>query len=62
MIPLRLLLFLPVAGLLQAGCASSDTSPSTGNVDASGNTISSTPWDKSESWENDGQLGAATGK
>jgi hypothetical protein len=62
MIRLPLLLFFLPTALLQVGCASSDTSPSTGNVDAGGNTISSTPWDKSESWENDGQLGAATGK
>jgi hypothetical protein len=61
MIRLRLLPFFLAATFIPTGCAS-DTSPSTGNVDAGGSTISGTPWDKSESWENDGQLGAATGK
>jgi hypothetical protein len=61
MIRLRLLSFFLAAAFIPTGCAS-DSSPSTGNVDASGNTISSTPWDQSESWENDGQLGTATGK
>ena len=61
MIRLRcLLLLLPVA-LFQVGCASSDTSPSAGNVDASGNTVSSVPWNKPESWETSGQLGNAMG-
>ena len=54
-----LLLLLPVA--LLAGCASSDTSTSAGNVDANGNTVSSVPWNKPESWETGGQLGNAIG-
>jgi PBP1b-binding outer membrane lipoprotein LpoB len=56
-----LLLLLPVA-LFQVGCTSSDTSPSAGNVDASGNTVSSVPWNKPESWETSGQLGNAMGQ
>jgi PBP1b-binding outer membrane lipoprotein LpoB len=58
---LRLLLLLLPIALLQAGCAASDTSPSAGNVDANGNTVSSTPWNKPESWETGGQLGNAMG-
>lgn len=58
---LRLLLFLVPATFLQVGCASEDTSPSGGNVDASGNTVSSVPWNKPESWETSGQLGNAMG-
>jgi hypothetical protein len=58
---LRLLLILLPAALLQAACASSDSSPSAGNIDANGNTVSSTPWNKPESWETDGQLGSAVG-
>jgi hypothetical protein len=58
---LRLLLILLSVTLLQVGCASSDTSPTAGNVDASGNTVSSTPWNKPESWETGGQLGNAMG-
>ena len=62
MIRLRtLLLLLPVA-LFQVGCSSADTSPSAGNVDASGNTISSVPWNRPESWETSGQLGNAMGQ
>jgi PBP1b-binding outer membrane lipoprotein LpoB len=56
-----LLILLPVA-FFQVGCASSNTSPSAGNVDASGNTVSSVPWNKPESWETNGQLGGMTGQ
>jgi hypothetical protein len=60
---LRLLLILLPVTLLQVGCASSaDTSPSAGNVDASGNAVSSTPWNKPESWETGGQIGNAMGQ
>ncbi len=55
-----LLLLLPVV-LLQVGCASTDSSPSAGNIDANGNAVSSTPWNKPESWETGGQLGNAMG-
>jgi len=62
MIRLRLLVLLIPVALLQVGCASSDTSPTAGNVDASGNTVSSVPWNKPESWETGGQLGNAMGQ
>jgi len=52
-----LLLLLLAAVLFQVGCSSADTSPTTGNVDANGNTVSSVPWNKPESWETQGQLG-----
>jgi PBP1b-binding outer membrane lipoprotein LpoB len=55
-----LLLLLPIA-FIQVGCSSADTSPSAGNVDANGNTVSSVPWNKPESWETEGQLGNAMG-
>jgi PBP1b-binding outer membrane lipoprotein LpoB len=55
-----LLLLLPIA-FIQVGCSSADTSPSAGNVDANGNTVSSVPWNKPESWETQGQLGNAMG-
>lgn len=58
---LRLLLLLVPFALIQVGCASEDTSPSAGNVDASGNTVSSVPWNRPESWETNGQLGNAMG-
>ena len=58
---LRLLLLLLPVTFLQIGCASQDTSPSAGNVDASGNTVSSVPWNRPESWETGGQLGTAMG-
>jgi hypothetical protein len=54
-----LLLLLPVAFI---GCSTSDTSPSSGNVDANGQPVSSVPWNKPESWETSGQLGGMTGQ
>jgi hypothetical protein len=51
------LLFVPMAFI---GCSTNDTSPSGGNVDASGQPVSSVPWNKPESWETNGQLGAMT--
>ena len=54
------LLLLPVV-LVQVGCSSADSSPSAGNVDANGQTVSSVPWNKPESWETGGQLGNAMG-
>ena len=59
---LRLILLLLPAALLQVGCANTDTSPSAGNVDADGQTVSSVPWNKPESWETGGQLGGLTGQ
>jgi len=62
MIRLRLILFLLPVLLLQTGCSSSDpasaaaTAPS--NLDANGQPVSSVPWNKPESWETQGQLGA----
>jgi len=56
-----ILLLLPVV-LFQAGCATSNTSPEGGNIDASGQPVSSVPWNKPESWETNGQLGGMTGQ
>ena len=61
MIRLRFLLLLLPAALVQIGCASTDNSPSAGNIDANGDPVSSTPWNKPESWETGGQLGNAMG-
>jgi PBP1b-binding outer membrane lipoprotein LpoB len=58
---LRLLLVLVPVAFFQVGCSNTDTSPTAGNVDADGNTVSSVPWNKPESWETDGQLGGMTG-
>ncbi len=58
---LRLLLLLLPVALLQVGCATGDSSPSAGNIDANGNAVSSTPWNKPESWETGGTLGNAMG-
>jgi PBP1b-binding outer membrane lipoprotein LpoB len=59
MIRLRLLLFLVPLALFQVGCSSTPT-PSANNVDASGQQISSVPWNKPEEWETTGQLGGMT--
>jgi hypothetical protein len=59
---LRLLLLLVPAALFQVACYNADTSPSAGNIDASGNQVSSVPWNKPESWETSGQLGGMTGQ
>lgn len=53
---LRLLVLLLPAAFLQIGCSTSDTSPTAGNVDANGQTVSSVPWNKPENWETNGQL------
>jgi hypothetical protein len=60
MIRLRLILLLLPLALLQAGCSSSATTPSTTDVDANGQPVSSVPWNKPESWETTGQLGGMT--
>ena len=59
---LRLVLLLLPVVLLQTGCANTDTSPSSGNVDSSGQPVSSVPWNKPEQWETTGQLGGMTGQ
>ena len=53
---LRLILLLATA-LLVSACSSANTSPTAGNVDSNGNTVSSVPWNKPESWETNGQVG-----
>ena len=58
---LRLLLLLLPVALVQVGCSSADSSPSAGNVGADGQTVSSVPWNKPESWETTGALGGMTG-
>jgi PBP1b-binding outer membrane lipoprotein LpoB len=55
-----ILLLLPLA-LFQAGCSGSATTPAAENVDASGQPVSSVPWNRPESWETQGQLGGMTG-
>ena len=59
---LRLLLVLVPVAFFQVGCSNTDTSPTAGNVDADGNTVSSVPWNKPEQWETGGQLGNAMGQ
>jgi hypothetical protein len=57
MIRLRFaLLCLPVL-FLQVGCSSSSESTAAENVDANGQTVSTVPWNKPESWETTGELG-----
>ncbi len=58
----RLLLVLIPAALLQTACSNADTSPSAGNIDSSGQQVSSVPWNKPEDWETSGQLGGMTGQ
>jgi hypothetical protein len=58
---LFLLLLLPAA-FISTGCSTADTNVSNGNVDASGQTVSSVPWNKPEQWETSGQLGGMTGQ
>ena len=58
---LSLLLLLVPAVLVQVGCSSANTSPSSGNIDANGQPVSSVPWNKPESWETQGQLGGLGG-
>ncbi len=57
---LRLFLLLLFAAAFQTGCSSNDTSPTSGNVDSSGQPVSSVPWNKPEQWETGGQLGNLT--
>ncbi len=54
-----ILLSLPLAFVL-AGCSGDATVPTTQNVDASGQPVSSVPWNKPETWETTGQLGGMT--
>jgi uncharacterized protein YceK len=51
-----ILLSLPLVVVL-AGCSSEATTPTTSNVDASGQPVSAVPWNKPENWETTGQLG-----
>ena len=57
---LRLLFLLLPVLLLQTGCSSSQSAAATtpSNLDAEGQPVSSVPWNKPESWETQGQLGA----
>ena len=57
MIRVRSILFLLPLVLLVAGCSGDATTPTTTNVDANGNSVSSVPWNKPETWETTGQLG-----
>jgi len=52
-----ILLLIPLALL---GCSSSATTPTSQNLDANGQPVSSVPWNKPESWETTGQLGGMT--
>ena len=58
MISLRTLLLLVPLALMEVGCGASGNTPAADNVDANVNTVSETPWNKPESWETNGQLGA----
>jgi hypothetical protein len=58
---LRLLLLLLPVVLIQTGCGSSSnagTASAPSDLDANGQPVSSVPWNKPESWETQGQLGA----
>ena len=57
---LRLFLLLVPAVLFQVGCSSTDSAAQNSTIDSSGQPVSSVPWNKPESWETTGQLGAAT--
>jgi hypothetical protein len=57
MISLRTLLLLIPLALMQVACSGNANTPAANNVDANGNTVSSVPWNKPESWETNGQLG-----
>jgi PBP1b-binding outer membrane lipoprotein LpoB len=54
---LRSILLLLSLALLQMGCSSNATTPTSTNVDANGQPVSAVPWNKPESWETSGQLG-----
>ncbi len=56
MIRLRILLLL--APLALVACSGSSTTPAADNVDSNGQSVSAVPWNKPESWETSGQLGA----
>jgi len=58
---LRSILLLVPLVLLQAGCSNSATVPTANNVDANGQPVSAVPWNRPESWEENGQLGGAMG-
>jgi hypothetical protein len=58
MLRLRTLLLLLPLALFQVGCSA--TTPSTTDVDANGQPVSSVPWNKPETWETSGQLGGMT--
>jgi outer membrane biogenesis lipoprotein LolB len=60
MLRLRLFVLLLPVILFQTGCSSTSTAsaPPQNNIDSSGQAVSSTPWNKPESWETQGQLGA----
>ncbi len=53
----RSILFVLPLVLAVAGCSSDATTPTSTNVDANGQPVSSVPWNKPESWETTGQLG-----
>jgi len=55
---LRSLLLLAPLALLQAACSGTSNTPPPDNVDANGQSVSAVPWNKPESWETNGQLGA----
>jgi len=60
----RFFLFLATAALVAlAGCASSPKTgdPTASDVDGNGNKVSAIPWNKPQSWEGGGMMGAAMG-
>jgi outer membrane biogenesis lipoprotein LolB len=58
---LRRLLFISPLALALAACSGPGTTPPPNNVDSNGNSVSSVPWNKPESWETSGQLGGMSG-
>lgn len=52
----RLFFLFSLAAILLTGCASSDQANSTDQAP-----VSTIPWNKPQSWESGGALGAATG-
>jgi hypothetical protein len=43
---------------MQVACSGPATTPAAENVDSNGQAVSAVPWNKPESWESNGQLGA----
>ncbi len=51
------ILFLVFVALVQVGCSGNGTTPTSDNIDSTGQAQSSVPWNRPESGETQGQLG-----